>query len=231
MNIGPKRCQITALVMTGVMIVTSLPVATAQAGMVTTNQIIDSNPADDQIKAPALAPRERIEALLARADVRAEMIALGVDPAEAEARVAAMTETELAMLAGRLDQLPAGEGIGTILIIVFIVFGLAVLIDALGFIDIFPFVCAGGRCDPGPQAAAYQEPAAYPEPAAGPTNDYYTQGQPAPAYQPQRYGDPYVQGQPPRYPTQPTQQYYEPGPAPPTRNYYEERFGTQRQIR
>lgn len=237
MNIAPRRRFLIAAFMAAVMSVTSLPIGIAKAGMISTGQMIDpvvapdhqGTQADDQIPR---STRERLEALVAKADVRAEMVALGIDPKEAETRIASMTDQELATVAGRLDQLPAGEGfgVGTALIILFVVFGIAVMLDALGMMNIFPFVCSGNECT-GQQAGLYPETSAYPEPSAGRADDYLYQEELAPSsyYRRERVReDPYSRRRQPRYETE---QYYEPAPAPSTRNYYEERFGTQRQIR
>jgi hypothetical protein len=59
--------------------------------------------------ATALAgDRERIAAILARPEAQAQLQARGVDPAEAKARVAALTDEEAAQLAARIGELPAG---------------------------------------------------------------------------------------------------------------------------
>lgn len=231
MNIAPRSRFLTAAVMAAVMTATSFPVGTVQAGMISTKQIIAPVTAPDHDGPAAegrleLSDRERVKAVLAGADVRAEMIALGVDPDEADARVASMTERELALVVGQLDRLPAGEGfdIGSILIILFIVFGITVILDALGVFNIYPFVCGPGECV-GKQAALNPQQSAYP--AAGPADPYYYQNEQASSYRSRR-DDPYAQRQQPRYETE---QYYQPAPVPPTRNYYEERYGTQRQIR
>lgn len=52
--------------------------------------------------------RERVKSLLERPEVSAEMERMGISPAEARARVDAMTPQEVHQLAGRLDALPAG---------------------------------------------------------------------------------------------------------------------------
>lgn len=52
--------------------------------------------------------RERVKAMLERPEIKAQMQKLGVPPADAAARVDAMTAEEVRSLAGRLDQLPAG---------------------------------------------------------------------------------------------------------------------------
>ncbi|MGI9452564.1 MAG: PA2779 family protein [Geminicoccaceae bacterium] len=233
MNIAPKIRFVTAALMATVMIATSLPLGAAKAEMISTKHTIEPAKgldhrefnADDSV---LQSTRERIEAILAKAEVRDKMVALGVDPKEADARIAAMTEQELVMIAGQLDQLPTGAGLGEILIILFIVFGIAVLLDALGIMNIFPFVCSGSECG-GQQATYYGQQSALPEPAAGPVDEYLYQEERAPAYR-RRYerSDPYARRREPRYETE---QYYEPAPVRPPRNYYEERFGTQRPYR
>ena len=52
--------------------------------------------------------RERVKAMLERPEIQAEMQKMGVAPADAAARVGAMSAEEVRSLAGRLDSLPAG---------------------------------------------------------------------------------------------------------------------------
>ena len=54
------------------------------------------------------AERERVKSMLERAELASELEKLGVAPADARARVDAMTPQEVAQLAGRLDTLAAG---------------------------------------------------------------------------------------------------------------------------
>lgn len=84
-----------------------------------------------------LLQRERIHAFFDRADVQAQLLARGVSPQDAQARVAALTDAEAAELAARIDELPAG-GIGIIGAIL-IVFLVLLLTDILGYTKIFPF--------------------------------------------------------------------------------------------
>lgn len=74
------------------------------------------------------------QATLAREDVRAAMIELGVDPAEARLRVAALSDAELAQLEGRLQQLPAGGGALGVIGAVFLVL---IILEITGVIDVF----------------------------------------------------------------------------------------------
>jgi hypothetical protein len=81
--------------------------------------------------------RDQIQRLLDRTDVQTRLEAYGVQAADVKARVAAMSDDEVAQLAAKIDQLPAGgEGIIGALLIVFIVL---LITDILGFTKVFPF--------------------------------------------------------------------------------------------
>jgi hypothetical protein len=77
---------------------------------------------------------EAVNAALARDQVRSQMLALGVDPADVAARVARLTDSELATLAQRMDQMPAG---GDALAVIGIVFLVLLILEAVGVTDIF----------------------------------------------------------------------------------------------
>jgi len=72
---------------------------------------------------------------LAGADVREQMVALGVDPAEVEGRLGALTGMELATLAGSIKEAPAGGD--SALAIIGIVFLVLLVLELTGTIDIF----------------------------------------------------------------------------------------------
>jgi hypothetical protein len=77
---------------------------------------------------------ERIDAVLAREDVKHQLEQLGVDPADAVERVAALTDQELQTLDRHLEGLPAG---GSLLGIVGVVFIVLLVLELVGAIDIF----------------------------------------------------------------------------------------------
>ena len=60
--------------------------------------------------------------------VREQMVALGVDPSEVDARLAALSDQELSQIAGQIDQLPAGQGPLGLLVVVLLIILLVVLI-------------------------------------------------------------------------------------------------------
>ena len=80
------------------------PFAPAFAGMIGTQQAI----------APATTASHRatVVAALDRSDVASQLQRQGIDPAAAKARVASLTDAEVASLAGQIDALPAGASTG-----------------------------------------------------------------------------------------------------------------------
>ncbi len=83
------------------------------------------------------AERDRVAAALSRADVRARLESHGVSPSEVQARVDALSDEEVAQLAGRLEALPAGgDGIVGAIVLVFLIL---LLTDLLGWTKVFPF--------------------------------------------------------------------------------------------
>lgn len=112
---------------------TSLPLGSAQAAMIPTDQVIG--------EAAAAEDRARVAAFLEREDVRAQLAGLGVDPEEAKARVAALSDEEIEEIAGHLDELPAGQSaVGTVVGAALVIFLVLLVTDLLGLTDVFPFV-------------------------------------------------------------------------------------------
>jgi hypothetical protein len=102
----------------------SLP---ASAAVISTQQVMAIEARDAQIS--------DLQARLAQDDVRQAMVELGVDPQQAHARVASLSDLELAQLEGQLDSLPAG-GNGA-LALVGAVFVVLMILEFTGVIDIF----------------------------------------------------------------------------------------------
>ena len=80
------------------------------------------------------ATRARIDAVLAREEVRSQLEQYGVDPAVADARIAALTDQELEQLATDLENMPAG---GSLLGVIGITFIVLLILELTGIIDIF----------------------------------------------------------------------------------------------
>ena len=81
--------------------------------------------------------RQQLVQMLERGDVQQQLVAMGVDVADAQMRVAQMTDSEVQQLNARLGEMPAGGDILGIVVLVFLVF---VITDVIGATDIFPFI-------------------------------------------------------------------------------------------
>jgi len=97
----------------------------AQAGIVSTEALV------------AGTQQERLAGLLERSEVRARLLAYGVSPAQAQERVAALSDEEAAQLAAQLDALPAG-GMDALGVALF-VFLVLLFTDIMGYTKVFPF--------------------------------------------------------------------------------------------
>ena len=104
--------------------------APAQAAMVGTPQIAAAE--------QGRLDRAQLASLLEREDLQRQLGAMGVDVEQAKARVASLTDAEVAELNQRIGELPAGgiSALGAI-VLIFLVF---VITDLLGATDVFPFV-------------------------------------------------------------------------------------------
>ena len=123
---GKQFCALTLAVC-----LISLPIMqSAGAAIISTESAIEMAERQDRI--------ENINEILARESVQRALVAYGVDPADASARVAALTDTELQTLEQQLEQLPAG-GVGVVEVvgIVAIVLIILELLNVTNFFNEF----------------------------------------------------------------------------------------------
>ncbi len=125
--------KLVATAMTVLMVMNVAPIGLAQAKMVTTDQVLEhADPGSD---------RERVESFILREDVQRQLVLQGINPEEAASRVASLSNGEIQQIAGRLDELPAGEGgVGAVVGAILIIFLVLLITDLLGLTDVFPFV-------------------------------------------------------------------------------------------
>lgn len=109
------------------------PCQSAMAAMIGTESVINTDRAQNA--------REYLNSLLAREDVRNALFSQGIDPREAKNRLDSLTDEEATRVADQLQELPAGGGFFTALLIVALIVFLVLLVtDITGYTDIFPFV-------------------------------------------------------------------------------------------
>ena len=132
MELIRKLSKPTAIFLTFYMLMLVCPYQPAWAAMIATESITNVDRGQN--------PRDYLNNLLAREDIQAALISKGIDPQEAKARIDSLSDAEANDIVNKLDQLPAGGVLGTILIIAFLVFAIFVFTDIAGYTDIFPFI-------------------------------------------------------------------------------------------
>lgn len=119
--------RLTATLLIASTTVLGMPMV-AHAGIVSSTESMASANQSDA--------RAKLAALLARDDVRAGLAERGLSADQAQERVRAMSDEEVATLAGRIDQAPAG---GDIVGVLFTVFIILLITDILGLTKVYPF--------------------------------------------------------------------------------------------
>jgi hypothetical protein len=74
------------------------------------------------------ADREKLRAFMERPEVAKQLQKMGVSPEEAKARVGAMSDAEVRLVAGKLDLLPAGGRISNTELVIIILLAVILLV-------------------------------------------------------------------------------------------------------
>lgn len=109
-------------------------VQTAKAQMIGTQTVIVSQKQE--------ANRDRVTAFLRRDDVQQVMVQYGINAAEAQKRVASLSDSELKKISQSMEQLPAGGdgGVGTVIGAAVFIFLVLLITDIVGLTHVFSFV-------------------------------------------------------------------------------------------
>lgn len=120
--------KILSLTLATFLVIGTVPVVHAGDAMISTDAAIAYDSSE--------LTRERLLELLDSDAVVQALEVRGVAPAEARARVAALSDEELHALGTQLDAMPAG---GNVVGVLFSVFVILLVTDLLGLTNVFPF--------------------------------------------------------------------------------------------
>jgi hypothetical protein len=110
-----------------------IAVQEAKGAMISTESVLRQATVNDS--------RARVGGFLERDEVRAAMMAQGVDPVEAKHRVASLSDEEILRVAATIDRLPAGgNGLGAVIGAGVLIFLVLLVTDILGLTHVFSFV-------------------------------------------------------------------------------------------
>jgi hypothetical protein len=118
-----RHVQTVGIIMAVMMILISTPHQVAMAALIDTETVLTESNGQES--------RDYLKQLLAREDIRSALIAEGIDPAEAEARLASLSEMEIIELADQIESLPAGQDAFGLVIAVLVIVILVLVIMKL----------------------------------------------------------------------------------------------------
>jgi len=125
--------RVMAFFMTGLMLALAGPYQAAVAALIPTEVASDS--------AKVALARENIKNFMARQDSQNLLIAKGISPEEAKARIGSLTDAEVLMVSQHIESMPAGgNAVGVIVGAILLVFIILLITDLLGLTNVFPFV-------------------------------------------------------------------------------------------
>jgi len=113
----------TGIILAVMMFLISTPYQSALAALINTETVLAENQSQEA--------RDYLKQLLAREDVRSALIAQGIDPLEAEARIASLSDSEVIELADQIENLPAGQGVLGFVVVVLVIIVLVLVIMKL----------------------------------------------------------------------------------------------------
>ena len=103
----------------------------ASAAMVDTERLLkqERNP----------TTRDRLHHWIARENIQEALVAWGIDPNEARARINSLTDSEIDLIAAKIDQLPAGgDAFGFIVISLVVIFIVFVILEYTSSVKMLP---------------------------------------------------------------------------------------------
>ena len=100
MKLTRRNAKLAGVFLIILMLSITIPYQSVFAAMIGTEATLDSTRAEQA--------RDEINSLLLREDVQDALMAYGVDPLEAKARIDSLSDAEAVRLADQIDNLPAG---------------------------------------------------------------------------------------------------------------------------
>lgn len=123
---NPVLKKIAVFVFVSVFFITSAYLPGARAAFIDTSVYLNQQENGSRVQLKTLIERE---------DVKNQMILLGVNPDDAQKRLASLTDSEVRELQNRINDLPAaGSGVFVVLGIVLVVF---IVLELVGLTNIF----------------------------------------------------------------------------------------------
>ena len=102
MKVIRRNAKLASVFLTILMLSITIPYQSVLAAMIETEAMLDSTGAQQA--------RDDINSLLLREDVQNALMAQGINPIEAKARIDSLSDAEVIRIADEINKLPAGAG-------------------------------------------------------------------------------------------------------------------------
>jgi hypothetical protein len=133
MKILRKKAKPVSVLMTLLLFMLAVPYQSVFAEIIETEQVIS--------QIGGQQARNYLSQILVRKDVQSALIANGIDPIEAKARIDSLADAEVQKLYHHFKNLPAGgSDFGIIIGALLVVFIVLLVTDILGYTNVFTFV-------------------------------------------------------------------------------------------
>ncbi len=133
MKLFRSDMKFLCLLMAVLTLIVSTPKESVLAALIDTETIIDSSHSQKA--------RDQLMQFIAREDIQKALIANGIDPMEAEARINTLSDEEVIRISDQIEKLPAGGGAAEFLLIMLLILILVfVILDLSGVTDVFTFI-------------------------------------------------------------------------------------------
>jgi hypothetical protein len=131
MNFMDKALKPTSIFLTVVFLMVPAFYQSASAAMIGTNTLLTADRNQDT--------RDCLHDLITREDIKKALVARGINPLEAKARIDSLSDDELALISGKIADLPAGgDATGFVLVVGAVIIIALMIVEYFSEVKMFP---------------------------------------------------------------------------------------------
>jgi hypothetical protein len=131
MNFMDKALKPTSIFLTVVFLMVPAFYQSASAAMIGTNTLLTADRSQDT--------RDCLHDLITREDIKKALVARGINPLEAKARIDSLSDDELELISGKIADLPAGgDATGFVLVVGAVIIIALMIVEYFSEVKMFP---------------------------------------------------------------------------------------------
>ena len=131
MNFMDKALKPTGIFLAVVFLMVPAFYQFASAAMIGTNTLLTADRNQDT--------RDCLHDLISREDIKKVLVARGINPLEAKARIDSLSDDELALISGKIADLPAGgDATGFVLVVGAVIIIALIIVEYFSEVKMFP---------------------------------------------------------------------------------------------